>query len=75
MCLLVYPKSENQIQILTSLLKEMNIDFDKSEDISYEISEEYKNILLDRVKEIENNPQLAIPYEDVKNEIKEKYGV
>lgn len=75
MCLLVYPKSENQIQILTSLLTEMNIDFDKSEDISYEISEEYKNILLDRVKEIENNPQLTIPYEDVKNEIKEKYGI
>ena len=28
MCLLVYPKTQNQINILTSLFKEMNIDFE-----------------------------------------------
>lgn len=74
MCLLVYPKSENQMQVLTSLLQEMNIVFDKSTEIPYEISEEYEKFLLSREEEIENNPQISIPYEDVKNEIKEKYG-
>lgn len=75
MCLLVYPKSENQVQVLTSLLKEMNIDYDKSEEISYNISKEYESILLDRIKELENNPQIAIPHEEVRNKIKEKYGI
>ena len=28
MCLLVYPKTQNQINVLTTLFKEMNIDFE-----------------------------------------------
>ena len=28
MCILVYPKTQNQINVLTTLFKEMNIDFE-----------------------------------------------
>lgn len=74
MCLLVYPKSEKQIALLTSLLEEMNIDFEKSQNVSYGISDAHKKMILERAKQYEENPNIGIPYEEVKKNIREKYG-
>lgn len=75
MCLLVYPKSEKQISVLTSLLEEMGIYFEKSEDISYEIPEEHKAVLLKRIDEYKKNPKIGVSYEEIKGKIKDKYGI
>ena len=51
MCLLVYPKTQNQINVLTTLFKEMNIDFEYNP--SQEESYIPNNLTLQAMKEAE----------------------
>ena len=51
MCLLVYPKTQNQINVLTTLFKEMNIDFEYN--FSQEESYIPNDLTLQAMKEAE----------------------
>ena len=53
MCLLVYPKTQSQINILTSLFKEMNIDFEYGRQPKEEESYIPNKLTLKAMKEAE----------------------
>ncbi|RKW12758.1 MAG: antitoxin [Capnocytophaga sp.] len=53
MCLLVYPKTQSQINILTSLFKEMNIDFEYDRQPKEEESYIPNKLTLQAMKEAE----------------------
>lgn len=67
MCLLVYPKTEVQKNILTSLFKEMNIDYEFD---TSELSPELATELQRRLDDLKQNPEQGISYEQIKQKLK-----
>lgn len=69
MCLLVYPNTDNQMNILTSLLKEMSIkyEFNTPSEIPYEIRLELEK----RLDNFKKHPEQGISLEQVKQKLKQ----
>lgn len=67
MCLLVYPKTEAQKNVLTSLFKEMNIDYEFD---TFELSPELAAELQRRLDDLKQNPERGISYEQIKQKLK-----
>lgn len=69
MCLLVYPKTDTQMNILTSLFKEMSIEYELNTDseIPYELAIELER----RLENLKKHPEQGISFEQVKQKLKQ----
>lgn len=67
MCLLVYPKTDAQMNILTSLFKEMSIDYELN---TFEIPDELRDELEKRLEKLKNNPETGISFELIRQKFK-----
>lgn len=74
MHLTVFPKNENQKNLLTLLLKEMNIKFAMQDDL--DALSNNMNTAIKRAKELKENPNTSLDdFEDIKEFAKKKYGI
>lgn len=69
MSLLVYPKTDAQMNILTSLFKEMNIKYEFNTDS--EIPNELALELEKRLENLKKHPEQGISFEQVKQKLRQ----
>lgn len=74
MCLLVYPENEEQVSILTQLLKDMNIAYESPKDREVKNNSDYEKVLDERLAQYQNAPTEMMSYDEAKKRIKAKYG-